>query len=72
VNSVYGVDVFPRKPWAVSASLDWGTLGHAELFRFRTTVGAMFRGIEAYPGFEYLDIDRTQLPGLVAGVQVRR
>jgi hypothetical protein len=71
-NFTYSVDVFPCKPWAMSASLDWGTLGRAELFRFRTTAGAMFHGIEAYIGFEYLDIDRTQLPGLLAGVQIRR
>lgn len=54
------------------ATLGWGTLGRAELFRFRATVGATFYGIEAYTGFEYLDIDRTQLPGLLAGGQIRR
>jgi hypothetical protein len=68
----YGVEVFPCKPWVMTATLDWGTLGRAELFRFRTTVGASIYGVEAYTGFEYLDIDRTQLPGLLAGVQIRR
>ena len=33
-------------------AIDWGTLGHAELFRFRTTAGVVFHGIETYAGYE--------------------
>jgi len=69
-NFTYGVDVFPRKPWVLTSSIDWGTLGSAELFRFRLTAGIMVRGVEAYTGYEYLDIDRTQGNALVAGVRV--
>jgi hypothetical protein len=38
-NFTYGADFFPGRPWILSATLDWGTLGSAELFRFRTSVG---------------------------------
>jgi len=30
----------------------------------------VIHGIEAYAGYEYHDIDRTQLNGLVAGVRI--
>ena len=69
-NFTYGVDVFPCEPWVASATLDWGTLGRAELFRFRTTVGAVLFGVEPYAGYEYLDIDRTQINNLIAGVRI--
>jgi hypothetical protein len=69
-NFTYAVDVYPRKPWVLSATLDWGTLGHAELFRFRTTAGLVFRGIETYAGYEYTDIGRAHWNGLVAGLRV--
>jgi hypothetical protein len=29
-NFTYGADLFPRRPWVLSATIDWGTLGEAE------------------------------------------
>jgi hypothetical protein len=69
-NFTYGADLFPRRPWVVSATLDWGTLGEAELFRFRTTGGVVLYGVEVYTGYEYLDIDSTQMNGLIGGVRI--
>ena len=69
-NFTYGGDFFPVKPWVVSAAIDWGTLGHAELFRFRTTAGVILNRFETYAGYEYLDIGRTHANSLVAGVRV--
>lgn len=69
-NFTYGVDYFPRKPWVFSSTLDWGTLGRAEQFRFHTTAGVLLWGIESYVGYEYLDIDRTQLNSLIGGVRI--
>ncbi len=69
-NFTYGADFFPRKPWVVSSTLDWGTLGHAELFRFRATAGIVVHGVEVYAGYQYLDIDRIQTNGLVGAVRV--
>jgi hypothetical protein len=70
VNFTYGVDLFPVRPWVLSSTLDWGTLGSAELFHFRTTVGILFRGIEAYTGYEYYDVDRFHFNGLIGGVRI--
>ena len=69
-NFTYGADLFPRRPWVLSATIDWGTLGEAELFRFRTTGGVVVYGVEVYTGYEYLDIDSTQTNALMGGVRI--
>lgn len=68
-NFTYGADFFPRKPWIFSADLDAGNLGRAALVRFRTTGGILLHGVEAYTGYEYLDIGRGHFNLLVAGVR---
>lgn len=69
-NFTYAADLYPRKPWVLSATIDGGTLGHAGLFRFRTTAGVVLHGIETYAGYEYTDIERTHWNGLVAGLRL--
>ena len=69
-NFTYGADFFPAKPWVVSSSIDWGNLGRAEQFRFRLTGGVMLNRVELYTGYEYLDIDRTQLNAYVVGMGI--
>lgn len=69
-NFTYGVDLFPARPWILSSSIDWGQLGHANQFRFRTTAGLMINRVEVFAGYEYLDIDRTQINTYVAGVGI--
>ena len=69
-NFTYGLDWFPRQPWILSATLDWGTLGSAELFHFRTTAGVTLFGIESYIGYEYYDLDAACTNSLIAGVRV--
>ena len=69
-NFTYGADWYPARPWVLSATLDWGTLGHAELFRFHTTAGVLVNRVETYIGYKYLDIDRTQTNSLLAGVRI--
>jgi len=69
-NFTYGLDLYPHEPWVFSTVIDWGTLGHAGLFRIRTTVGAMVRNVEVYTGYEYSDIGRTQWNGLIGGLRI--
>ncbi len=68
-NFTLGLDVFPAEPWVVSAEIDWGTLGDAEQFRLRTTAGVVLWRLESYVGYEYYDLDRTQLNTLIGGVR---
>lgn len=69
-NFTYGGDFFPRKPWVLSSAIDWGTLGHAGLFRFRTTAGVILDRFETYVGYEYLDIGTTQGNFVIGGIRV--
>ena len=69
-NFTYGADIFPAKPWVFSAVLDAGTLGHAGLFRFRTTAGVAYRSVELYTGYEYTDIGSVHWNGLIGGVRL--
>jgi len=68
-NFTYAADFYPWKPWGVSTGIDWGTLGRAELFRFRATVGLVRYGIEPYVGYEYTDIGQAHWNGLVGGLR---
>jgi hypothetical protein len=68
-NFTYGVDLYPRKPWVLSSTIDCGTLGQAGLFRFRTTAGVVFHGVETFAGYEYTDIGRTHWNALIAGLR---
>ena len=68
-NFTYAADFFPGNPWVISSVIDAGTLGYAGLFRFRLTGGAVFHGVEAYAGYEFLDIGRTPTNSLVTGLR---
>ena len=68
-NFTYAADIFPYKPWIVSAQLDAGTLGRTGLFRFRSTAGVVLRNFEIYTGYEYNDIGRASWNGLIAGLR---
>jgi hypothetical protein len=69
-NFTYGIDVFPVKPLILSTVLDAGTLGHAGLFRVRSTAGVAYKRLEFYTGYEYTDIGRTHWNGLIGGVRL--
>ncbi|MBN1591599.1 MAG: hypothetical protein JW888_18940, partial [Pirellulales bacterium] len=69
-NFTYGFDFYPVKPLVFSTEFDWGTIGSAEAFHFRTTAGVLIHRFESYIGYEYRDIDRFHFNGLVAGVRI--
>ena len=69
-NFNYAIDYFPRKPWVISAEFDAGTLGNTHLFNVRTTAGVLWRGMEAYAGFDYLDIGRFNSGSLIGGIRI--
>jgi len=69
-NFTYGADWFPADPLVVSTEIDWGTLGDAELFHGRATVGIVRDHVEIYTGFDYYDVDGVPLKGVIAGIRV--
>lgn len=69
-NFTYGGDWYFVKPWVVSGEIDLGWLGQATVVHVRGTVGANWRFAEAFVGYDYYDIGRAQVGGLVAGVRL--
>lgn len=69
-NFTYGADLYPAKPWVLSGSIDWGTLGHTSAFHGRATVGVMLNRWEFFTGYDYYKLGGTSLPSYVAGVQI--
>jgi len=68
-NFTYGGDWFPRKPWVISSTIDWGRLGHAALFHGRATIGMNYRRWEIYAGYDYYDVGGAQIDGFVTGIR---
>ncbi|TWT32665.1 hypothetical protein [Blastopirellula retiformator] len=69
-NFTYGVDWYPTKLLISSSELDWGYVGNASLFHFRTTLGIHYRRLETYIGYDYTNIETVELNGLVSGIRV--
>ena len=60
----------PLEPFIFSSEIDWGRLGHAELFHGRATIGVEYRHVELYTGFDYFDVGQTQIHGWIAGTRI--
>jgi hypothetical protein len=69
-NFTYGGDWYWARPWVLSAEMDLGWLGEASVIHLRGTVGANWRFAEAYIGYDYYDIGRVHVGGMVAGVRL--
>lgn len=69
-NFTYGVDWYPTKLLISSTEIDWGYVGNASLFHFRTTLGVHYRRLETYVGYDYTNIETVELNGLVSGIRV--
>jgi hypothetical protein len=70
VNFVYGGDLFLVKPVVLSASCDLGNLDAAFVFHARATVGATWRRLEAFGGYDFLRIGSVNLQGPMLGLRV--
>lgn len=69
-NFTYGGDFFPMEPLVVSGELDIGSLNHAFLLHARGTVGVQMNRMELFTGYDYLQLDSSNVHGLVAGVRL--
>ena len=68
-NFTYGADVYLGDPWVLSAQFDLGEIERQGFFRGRIQIGATWRGIEAFTGFDYLDYRDHHDGLLVAGLR---
>ncbi len=69
-NFTYGGDFFPKKPWVISAEVDLGTLGDETLTHARLTTGWQWRGAEVFIGYDYYEVDQTELNGFLSGIRL--
>lgn len=69
INFTYGADWTPADPWVISSEIDWGRVGEAGLFHGRLTVGIHYRHVELFSGYDYTDIGKSQMGGLVGGMR---
>ncbi|MDA7503538.1 hypothetical protein OAF98_02855 [Planctomicrobium sp.] len=66
-NFTYGFDWFPTDPFVIRSVLDAGTIGDADLYHSKTTIGLVYNYLELYTGYDILHIGDSNLQGLVAG-----
>lgn len=69
-NALASADFFPIQPLVVSVLVDGGTLGSVGVIHTRATVGATWRGLEIYGGYDFLRIGMTDLDGPVGGLKL--
>jgi hypothetical protein len=69
-NFTYAADFYPTKPWVISGEFDWGILGDETLLHARFTTGLQHKGLEAYIGYDLIDIGKFQSNSLIAGVRL--
>lgn len=69
-NFTYAADFYPTRPWVISGEFDWGILGDETLLHTRITTGLQYKGLEAYVGYDLIDIGKFQSNSLIAGVRL--
>src|SRR5262249_14468895 len=69
-NVLYGFDLFPRKPWIVSALVDGGNLGSAGVIHTRVTAGVAIRHFELIGGYDFMRIGSVNIQGPTAGLRL--
>ena len=67
-NFTYGFDWFPSEPLVVRSVLDMGTIGNADLYHNKTTIGFVYKHLELYTGYDILQIGDTNLQGMIGGL----
>ena len=68
-NFTYGVDLYPARPFIISADMDIGHLGSAFVIGARATAGVIISFVEIFGGWDSLWIGEESLGGPVIGVR---
>ena len=69
-NCTYAGDLYPIQPWVISGEFDWRVLGDEMLLHARVTSGLQYKGLEAYVGYDFIDIGKFQSNSLIAGLRL--
>lgn len=68
-NLLYGADFFPRKPVTASALFDLGNVGSAFILHGRATIGATWRHLEGFAGYDFMRIGSVNVQGPLLGLR---
>lgn len=68
-NLTYGADIYLGKPWILSGELDYGKQGDEDFFHGRVTLGAQWRHIETFAGYDYLNAGPTEVGTFLIGLR---
>ena len=72
VNMTLSADVELISNVILAGEVDYGTLGDADYFHGRATLGIQTMGkFEYFAGYDYVDIGGAKIDGVVAGLRVR-
>jgi hypothetical protein len=69
-NFLYGFDSFPKKPWIVSALFDTGNVGSAWIWHGRGTIGASYKHLEVFTGYDFMRVGSVNVQGPLVGLRL--
>src|SRR5262249_9451942 len=70
VSAPFGLESPPRQPLGFSLQVEGGALRHDPFFHGRITAGCLWKRCEVFAGFDYMQIDRLEAAGPVAGLRL--
>jgi len=68
-NFTYGADVFVGKPWVLSGVLDYGRLSDDDFFHGRLAIGANWRVVETFVGYDFLNTSSREHDTVMIGLR---
>jgi hypothetical protein len=68
-NLTYGADIFLGDPWILSGAMDYGKIGDEDFFHGRLALGANWKTIEGFIGYDYLNAGSREHDTLMVGLR---
>lgn len=69
-NFTSSIDIFPARPFIISARVDRGVLYETPVWRGRATVGINYKHVELFAGYDHTQVFRVALGGPLVGLRV--
>lgn len=66
-NATYGADIFLGDPWILSGALDYGL--DDDFFHGRLTLGANWKSVEAFVGYDFLNVGPREHDTIMLGLR---
>jgi hypothetical protein len=70
LNFSYAAEVFPVKPWVLGAQVEVGHLHRSFTSRLRGTMGAQWKHVECFGGYDWFRIGGVDLHGPMLGLRL--